>query len=151
MWECQNAIKKINYTYFLGQWREGEESFHKCRWYCLHNLVTNYSSWANRLSTSVAMSSKMTPDTWNTNFISVQFSCSDLSYSLQPCGLQHARLPCPSPTPRAYSNSCPLNWWCIKARRHWNSPIDSCRWLGLKCLPVEMIWGIYFGVGIHRL
>ena len=27
-------------------------------------------------------------------------------------GLQHARLPCPSPTPRAYSNSCPLHWWC---------------------------------------
>ena len=27
-------------------------------------------------------------------------------------GLQHARLPCPSPTPRACSNSCPLSWWC---------------------------------------
>ena len=27
-------------------------------------------------------------------------------------GLQHARLPCPIPTPGAYSNSCPLNWWC---------------------------------------
>ena len=31
---------------------------------------------------------------------------------LQPHGLQHARLPCPSPTPRAYSNSCPLCQWC---------------------------------------
>ena len=29
-----------------------------------------------------------------------------------PNGLQHARLPCPSPTPRVYTNSCPLNWWC---------------------------------------
>ena len=29
-----------------------------------------------------------------------------------PHGLQHARLPCPSPTPRAYSNSCPLSQWC---------------------------------------
>ena len=29
-----------------------------------------------------------------------------------PHGLQHTRLPCPSPTPRAYSNSCPLSWWC---------------------------------------
>ena len=32
--------------------------------------------------------------------------------SLRPHGLQHARLPCPSPTPRACSNSCPLSWWC---------------------------------------
>ena len=32
--------------------------------------------------------------------------------SLQPHGLQHTRLPCPSPTPRTYSNSCPLSQWC---------------------------------------
>ena len=37
----------------------------------------------------------------------VQFSCSFMSDSLQPHGLHHARLPCVSPTPRAYSNSCP--------------------------------------------
>ena len=41
---------------------------------------------------------------------SVQFSCSVVSDSLQPNGLQHARPPCPSPTPRVYSNSCPLSW-----------------------------------------
>ena len=35
-----------------------------------------------------------------------------MSDSLWPYGLQHTRLPCPSPTPRAYSNSCPLRWWC---------------------------------------
>ena len=40
---------------------------------------------------------------------SVQFSRSVVSHSLQPLGLQHARLPCPSPTPRAHSNSCPWN------------------------------------------
>ena len=32
--------------------------------------------------------------------------------NLPPHGLQHARLPCPSPTPRACSNSCPSSWWC---------------------------------------
>ena len=32
--------------------------------------------------------------------------------SLQPHGLQHARPPCPSPTPGVYSDSCPLSWWC---------------------------------------
>ena len=37
----------------------------------------------------------------------IQFSCSVVSNSLRPHGLQHARLPCPSPTPRDYSNSCP--------------------------------------------
>ena len=35
-----------------------------------------------------------------------------MSNSLWPYGLQHARLPCPSPTPGAYSGSCPLSWWC---------------------------------------
>ena len=35
-----------------------------------------------------------------------------MSDSLQPHGLQHTRLPCPSPTARACSNSCSLSWWC---------------------------------------
>ena len=39
-------------------------------------------------------------------------SGSVLSHSLWPHGLRHARLPCPSPSPRACSNLCPLNWWC---------------------------------------
>ena len=42
---------------------------------------------------------------------SVQFSCSVVSDSLQPHGLHHARPPCPSPTPGAYSSSCPSSWW----------------------------------------
>ena len=41
-----------------------------------------------------------------TGFCSVSYD------SLQPHGLQHARPPCPSPTPRVYSNSCPLRQWC---------------------------------------
>ena len=41
-----------------------------------------------------------------------QFSGSVVSDSLRPHGLQHARPPCPSPTPKAYSNSCPLSQWC---------------------------------------
>ena len=44
--------------------------------------------------------------------LSVQFSCSVASYSLQSRGLQPARLPCPSPAPRIYSNSCPLSRGC---------------------------------------
>ena len=52
--------------------------------------------------------------------LKVQFSRSIVSDSLRPHGLQHARLPCPSPTPRVYPNSCPLSWWChpnISSRR----------------------------------
>ena len=43
---------------------------------------------------------------------SVQISCSVVSDSLRPHVLQHTRLPCPSPTPRVYSNSCSLSQWC---------------------------------------
>ena len=43
---------------------------------------------------------------------SVQFSRSLVSSSLWPHGLQHASPPCPSPTPRVYSNLCPLSQWC---------------------------------------
>ena len=45
-------------------------------------------------------------------FSSVQFSCSVMSYSLWLHELQHARPPCPSPTPGVHSNSCPLSQWC---------------------------------------
>ena len=43
---------------------------------------------------------------------SVQFRHSVMPDSLQPHGLQHTRLPCPSPTLGAYINSCPPSWWC---------------------------------------
>ena len=42
----------------------------------------------------------------------LQFSCSVVSDSLQPHGMQHTRLPCPSPTPGACSHSCPPSWCC---------------------------------------
>ena len=45
-------------------------------------------------------------------FSPVQFSRSVVSDSLRPHGPQHARLPCPSPTPGLYRNSCPLSRWC---------------------------------------
>ena len=44
-------------------------------------------------------------------FGSVQLSCSVVSNAV-PHGLQHASRPCPSPTPRDCSNSCPSSWWC---------------------------------------
>ena len=44
--------------------------------------------------------------------LSVQFRCSVVSNSFRSHGLQHARPPCPSPTPGVYPNSCPLSCWC---------------------------------------
>ena len=49
-----------------------------------------------------------------------------MSDSLQPHGLQHTRLPCPSPTPRACSNSCPLNRWCHPNTLSSDIPFSSC-------------------------
>ena len=49
-----------------------------------------------------------------------------MSDSLQPHGLQNARLPCPSPTPRACSNSCPWSWWCHPTISSSVIPFSSC-------------------------
>ena len=50
-----------------------------------------------------------------TLFSSVQFSCSVVSDSLRPHESQHARPPCPSPTPGVQSDSRPSSWWCHPA------------------------------------
>ena len=57
---------------------------------------------------------------------SVQFSCSVMSDSLLPHELQHARPPCPSPTPRVHSDSRPSSPWCHPAISFWVVPVSSC-------------------------
>ena len=63
----------------------------------------------------------------------VQFSHSVMSDSLWCYGLQHARPPCPSPTPRLYSNSCPLSQWCHPTISSSVVPFSSC----LQSFPVS--------------
>ena len=58
--------------------------------------------------------------------LSVQFSRSVMSDSLRPRGLQHAKPPCPSPTPRVHSNSCPLSRWCHSTISSSVIPFSSC-------------------------
>ena len=58
--------------------------------------------------------------------LSVHFSHSIMSESLQPHGLQHARLPCPSPTPRVYSNSSASTWWWHPTISYSAIPFSSC-------------------------
>ena len=57
---------------------------------------------------------------------SVQFSCSVVSDSLRPHESQHARLPCPSPSPRVQSNSRPSSLWCHPAISSSVVPFSSC-------------------------
>ena len=57
---------------------------------------------------------------------SVQFSLSVMSNSLHTHELQHTRLPCPSPTPRVYSNSCPSSQWCHSTISSSAIPFSSC-------------------------
>ena len=59
-------------------------------------------------------------------FSSVQFSRSVVSKSLRPHELQHARPPCPSPTPRVHSNSRPSSWLCHPAISSSVVPFSSC-------------------------
>ena len=63
---------------------------------------------------------------------SLQFSRSVVSDSLQPHEPQHARPPCPSPTPRVYSNSCPVSQWCHLTISSSVGP-SSC----LQCFPTS--------------
>ena len=67
---------------------------------------------------------------------SVQFSRSVVFNSLQPHGLQHIRPPCPSPTPRVYSNSCPLSQWCHPTISSFVMPFSS----RLQSFPALFKW-----------
>ena len=64
--------------------------------------------------------------TLSVQFSSVQFSCSVVSDSLRPHESQHARPPCPSPTPRVHSASCPSSRWCHPAISSSVVPFSSC-------------------------
>ena len=61
---------------------------------------------------------------WSIVISSVQFSLSVMSDSLRPH--EHARPPCPSPTPRVHSNSCPSSRWCHPAVSSSVVPFSSC-------------------------
>ena len=75
------------------------------KWYHIFLFVWFHSVWQ-----CLAPSMLLQRGTWKD--ISVQFSLSVVSDSLRPHELQHARSPCPSPTPRVHPNPCPLCQWC---------------------------------------
>ena len=69
-------------------------------------------------------------------FSSVYLSRSVMSDFLQPHELQHARPPCPSPTPVVYPNSCPLSRWCHPTISSSIVPFSSCP----QCFPQSAAW-----------
>ena len=82
---------------------------------------------------------------------SVQFSYSVVSDSLRPHEPQHARPPCPSPTPGVYSNSCPLSRWCHPTISSSIVPFFSCpqSFLASGSFPMSQLFisgGQSFGV-----
>ena len=75
---------------------------------------------------------------------SFQFTCSVMSNSLQLHGLQHSGLPCPSPTPGVYSNSCPFSRWC--------HPTISSSVVPFSCLQSFQHQGLFQWVGsLHQV
>ena len=85
------------------------------------------------LCTSMMLKGVDTEDILAILLMSVQFSRSVVSDSLRPHELQHARPPCPSPTPGVYSDPCPLSWWCHPAISSSVVPFSSC----LQSLPAS--------------
>ena len=87
--------------------------------------------------------------TWHICIPSVKFSHSVISNSLRPHGLQHTRLPCPSPTPVAYSNSCPSSWWChptiSSSAISFSSCLQSFPHQGL-CIRWKKYWSFSFSI-----
>ena len=75
-----------------------------------HSLSNEESFYAMTLNI-ILFSSEMA-DLFQLAFLLLLFSLSVASDFFVTCGLQHTRLPCPSPYPGACSNSCPLNQWC---------------------------------------
>ena len=72
-----------------------------------------------------------------------------MSNSLQPHGLQHSRLPCPSPSPGACSDSCPLSWWCHPTVSSSVIPFSSC----LQSFPTSgcFLMSLFFSSGSQSI
>ena len=85
---------------------------------CQHPLDHIQSKGIPKTSASLTMLKPLT--------VLVQFSHSEMSNYLWPHGLQHSRLPCPSLTPGACSNSCPLSQWCHPTISSSVIPFSSC-------------------------
>ena len=100
-------------------WPRGHESGHTPGDSEGQGSLPCFSTWGHDLATEQQQCGEVSCN-------SVQFSRSVVSDSLRPHGLQHASLPCPSPNPRAYTNSSPLCQRCHPTISSSAAPISSC-------------------------
>ena len=96
--------------------------------YSYHGVISTHLSftvWESQYMITVPQCSKSYSRVcWL--YFQFQFSCSVMSDSFRPHGLQHARPPCSSPIPGAYSKSCPLSRWCHPIISSSVVPFSSC-------------------------
>ena len=111
----------------------------------MSNLIYFNEYWVMRVTRNVWLWITTLLQDRRNQFSSVQFSRSVVSNSLQPCELQHARPPCPSPTPRTYANWCPPSQWC-------HPTISSCRplFLPLSIFPSIRVFSNESALRIRR-
>ena len=111
-------------TRFLTSWSEARSTVDVCP-PCANHVGSSHTYQEHCIS---AILDSRLLDKKNCKFLfsSVQFSRSVMSDSLRPHELQHARPPCPSPTPRVHPNSCPLSRWCHPAISSSVVPFSSC-------------------------
>ena len=81
----------------------------------------------------------------STQWLSVAQSC----LTLRPHGLQHGRLPCPSPSPGACLNSCPLSRWCHPSILSSGIPFSSCLHSFQASGSFTMSWVFYNELALH--
>ena len=96
-------------------------------WWAVVYRVAQSRTWQKWLRRSSRLFCTVnTLNNFTSHSLLLLFSCSVLSDSLWPQGLQHARLPCPSLSPRTCSNSCPFSQWCHPTIPSSVIPFSSC-------------------------
>ena len=116
---CLFTVNPCSYSQVLGN--------HWCVFYFYNRPFLDISSDWNHNMQSFTSGSFPEHNVFDKQaFSSVQFSRSVVSDSLQPHESQHARPPCPSPTPRVHPNSCPLSRWCQPAISSSVVPFSFC-------------------------
>ena len=102
-----------------------------------YQLLLAFGTWDHDLTVAISVQQRSVMIKWDWKHLDHRdshpestlllfFSRSVVSNSLQPHGLQHARLPCPSLSPGVYSNSCPLSRWCLPTILSSVAPFSSC-------------------------
>ena len=111
--------------------------------------VTKSRKWLSDWTTTTTLSILLSKYAATSYVPSFQFSHSVMSNSFWSHGLQHARLPCPLPAPRAYSNSCPSSQWCHPTISSSVIPFSS----GLQSFPASgsFLMNQFFASGDQRI